>query len=287
MKSLIDAALECAKRGYFLFPAKFARKQKLGHTSAEKSNGYPWGYTKDEKEIREYWWQWPHAAIGLPTGAVNGLFVIDVDTPDGHDHDGRESLIWLEVQHGALPPTRMAESPTGSRHYYFKQPPDLAIPCSASKLGPGIDVRGDGGFVIAPPSVRPKRGEYTWINHVAIADAPRWLLDLVLARPLVRKAITLDPKLRAMMLQDAGKGVSLRPEDNPPVYAPMSAADLELEIRVALSVIPSDRYDLWYKIGAAIYAALGDAGYAVFDEWSASPSDGRTIALKVVSARRS
>lgn len=58
------------------------------------------------------------------------------------------------------------------------------------------------------------------------------------------------------------------PEDNPPVYATMSAEDLELLIRVALSVIPSDDYDLWYRIGAAIYAALGEAGYAAFDEWS-------------------
>lgn len=268
MKGLVAAALDHAKRGYFVFPAKFAGQQKLGHTSADQSNGNPWGFTKNPDEIREYWRRWPGAAIGLPTGAANGLFVIDVDTPDGHDHDGRESLIRLEVQHGALPRTRMAESPTGSRHYYFKQPPDITIPCSASKLGPGIDVRGDGGFVIAPPSVRPKRGEYRWINHALIADAPRWLLDLVAVRRHVLKAIVLDPKLRAILLKDAGKGVSFRPEDNPPVYAPISAEDLELKIKVALSVIPSDDYDLWYRVGAAIYDGLGDAGYVLFDEWS-------------------
>jgi hypothetical protein len=77
-----------------------------------------------------------------------------------------------------------------------------------------------------------------------------------------------DPVLAAMMKADSGRGVSLRPEDNPPVYAPMSAENLELEIRVALSVVPSDDYDLWYRIGAAIYDGLGDAGYALFDEWS-------------------
>jgi Primase C terminal 2 (PriCT-2) len=74
-----------------------------------------------------------------------------------------------------------------------------------------------------------------------------------------------DPVLAAMMEADAGKGVSTDPADN---YAPMSAEDLEVKIRVALSVIPSDDYDLWFLIGAAIYAALGDAGYALFDEWS-------------------
>jgi Primase C terminal 2 (PriCT-2) len=71
-----------------------------------------------------------------------------------------------------------------------------------------------------------------------------------------------------MMRADSGMGNSSLPEDNPPVYPPMSAEELELEIRVALSVIPSDGYDLWYRIGAAIHDGLGDAGYALFDEWS-------------------
>lgn len=280
MKGLISAALDYAKHGSFVFPAKFVGKKKLGQTSAEKSNGNLWGFTNNPDEIRQYWRRWPGAAIGLPTGAVNGLFVVDVDTPDGHDHDGRESLIRLEVQHGALPRTSMAESPTGSRHYYFKQPPDVTIPCSASKLGPGIDVRGDGGFVIAPPSVRPDHGEYRWINQVPVADAPNWLLDLVAAKRHALKAVVLDPKLRAILLQDAGNGVSLRPEDNPPVYAPMSAEDLELKMRVALSVISSDDYDLWYRIGAAIYDGLGDAGYALFDEWSRGSSKYETRACE-------
>ncbi len=70
-----------------------------------------------------------------------------------------------------------------------------------------------------------------------------------------------DPVLAAMMEADAGKGLSTDPAD----YFP-DDPDPELKIRVALSVVPSDDYDVWYRIGAAIYAALGDAGYAVFDE---------------------
>lgn len=270
MKSLLDAALDYAKRGYFVFPAKFAEKQKLGHTSAEKSNGNPWGATKDPHEIRSYWRRWPRAAIGLPTGAVNGFFVIDVDTPEGHDHDGNESLIKLTVQHGSLTWTRMAETPTGSTHYYFKQPPGILIPSSASKLGPSIDVRGDGGFIMAPPSIRPGRGEYAWINHVAITEAPKWLTDLVAARPHVLQAVDLDPELLAMIEADSGKGLATD-EDNVP-YAPMSAEDLGIKVRVALSVVPSDEYDLWYRIGAAIFDGLGHVGYPVFDEWSRESS---------------
>ena len=71
----------------------------------------------------------------------------------------------------------------------------------------------------------------------------------------------------AMMEADAGKGLSTDPDD----YFP-DDADPELKIRVALSVIPSDDYEVWYRVGAAIYAVLGDAGYAVFDEWSRGSS---------------
>jgi hypothetical protein len=252
MKDVHEAALDYAKRGHFVFPAKFAGRQKLGHTSAEKSNGNPWGYTKDPEEIREYWRRWPHAAIGLPTGAVNGMFVIDVDTLEGHDHDGNESLDKLQMEHGDLTWTRVAESPTGSKHYYFKQPPGTVIPSTASKLGPGIDVRGDGGFVMAAPSVRPGRGEYAWINHVAIAHAPRWLLDLVTARPRVLQTGDFDHELQAMIEADSGKGVPIDPGDNA-FSAPISAEEFELKIRVALSVVPSDEYDVWYRIGAAAW----------------------------------
>jgi bifunctional DNA primase/polymerase-like protein/primase-like protein len=265
--AMLAAALSYAKRGLFVFPAKFAGKQKLGHTSAEKSNGNPWGYTKDPDEIRAYWQRWPHAAIGLPTGAVNGLLVLDIDTKaGGHEHDGRETLRALEIKHGTLPHTRRASTATGGMHILMRPPPGVAIPNSAGKLGPGIDVRADGGFIIAPPSIRPGRGAYAWINHVRIADAPSWLVDLLTKDQKPPVALPSSECIEAM-LQVSGRGVSLDPHDNIS-YAPMSADDLELEIRVALSVVPSDEYDLWWRIGAAIFDGLGDSGYALFDEWS-------------------
>jgi hypothetical protein len=76
-----------------------------------------------------------------------------------------------------------------------------------------------------------------------------------------------DPVLAAMIRADAGKGLSTDPDD----YFPDDPHP-ELKIRVALSVIPSDEYDVWYRIGAAIHDALGDAGYTVFDEWSRESS---------------
>jgi hypothetical protein len=100
------------------------------------------------------------------------------------------------------------------------------------------------------------------------------IFDDVVARQHVRQpperqnrtpvtALAYEPAVAAMMEADAGKGLSTDPDD----YFP-DDPDPELKIWVALSVVPSDDYDVWYRIGAAIYAALGDAGYALFDEWS-------------------
>jgi hypothetical protein len=100
--------------------------------------------------------------------------VVEADTLEGHAVDGIASVKQLEAEHGELPETLMAESPSGSQHRYFKWPAGVSIRNSASKIAPGVDVRGDGGMVIAPPSVKPGKGEYRWVNAHDIADAPEW-----------------------------------------------------------------------------------------------------------------
>ena len=102
----------------------------------------------------------------------------------------------------------MAISPSGSVHYYFNWPEGASIKNSASKITPGIDVRGDRGIVIAPPSVTAK-GNYSWLNDTPLADAPGWLIDLASARkrkPSDRpdNLTTHAPKGAA---EHAGKGV--------------------------------------------------------------------------------
>jgi hypothetical protein len=84
----------------------------------------------------------------------------------------------LEEQHGKLPQTLMAVSPSGSVHYYFNYPDGEVKIITASNVAPGIDVRGEGGMVIGPPT-RRSSGQYRWLNDCEIADAPQWLIDLV------------------------------------------------------------------------------------------------------------
>jgi putative DNA primase/helicase len=122
------------------------------------------GATSDAAQIKRDWARWPDANIGIATGPESGFWVVEADTLEGHDVDGVASLKQLEAEHGALPETLTAESPSGSQHRYFKWRAGVTIQNSASKIAPGVDVRGDGGMVIAPPSVKPGKGAYRWLN---------------------------------------------------------------------------------------------------------------------------
>jgi hypothetical protein len=176
---MVDHALHYANHGWHVFPAPIGTKKS--HKKAERSDGRKWGMTIDPVEIKRDFKFWHDANIGIVTGAVSDIFVVEVDTKEGHDVDGIASMAALEAEHGPLPKTRRAISPSGSIHYYFRHP-GFAIKNSASVIGPGIDVRGDGGMVISPPSVKPSFGVYRWEDEFApIADCPQWLLDRIAA----------------------------------------------------------------------------------------------------------
>lgn len=126
----------------------------------------------DEETIRSWWDRWPDASMGIVTGAVSGLIVLDIDGPDG-----MESLKKYNLH---LPPTPTAQTGGGGLHYFFKHP---GYPCkNFTKKYPGIDFRGDGGYVVAPPSLHPSGNYYRWLItpwEEEPADAPAWLLDLI------------------------------------------------------------------------------------------------------------
>jgi putative DNA primase/helicase len=139
--------------------------------------------TKDEASIRATWTSRPDANVGVATGAVSSIFVLDVDP----QHGGEESFAKLVAEHGALPATRTVKTGGGGRHYYFKHPGGK-VRNSVKKLGAGLDVRGDGGYVVAPPSNHKSDGTYEWLDERDPADAPAWLLALVVAPPEAKTA---------------------------------------------------------------------------------------------------
>src|SRR5262249_18137281 len=127
--------------------------------------------TTDEETIVRWWQHIPDANIGIATGEPSGIFVIDVD-----GIDAEAELRKLEAQHGTLPASVEAITARG-RHIYFRMPA-TDVRNSTGKIAAGVDVRGTGGFVIAPPSSHPSGRRYAWSVDCAsaIADAPAWLL---------------------------------------------------------------------------------------------------------------
>lgn len=112
----------------------------------------------------------PDHGIGLATGERSGIFVLDLDLKDG-----KNGLAALEAL-GPVPQTLVVQTPTGGFHLYFTHP-GFRVRNSVSALGPGIDVRGDGGYVVMPPSRHKNGGQYSWANEgQEIAEAPAWLL---------------------------------------------------------------------------------------------------------------
>lgn len=136
-------------------------------------------------EFRDWFNRWPDAGIGIVTGPVSGLAVLDVDL----GHGGDETLAELERCHGKLPETVEAITGGGGRHLYFRYP-DQALP-SRVGIAPGLDVRADGGLVVAPPSLHPSGRRYAWeVSHdpddLAPAAMPGWLRELALGSGAAR-----------------------------------------------------------------------------------------------------
>lgn len=134
--------------------------------------------TADTKLVQ--WWASTDRGVAIATGEESGIFVLDVDVAG--DKAGDETLAELCAVHGELPPTRTSLTGSGGVHYLFRWPEGGDIRNSAgTRLGPGLDVRGEGGFIVAPPSIHPNGRAYEWDagEPDEVADAPDWLLELL------------------------------------------------------------------------------------------------------------
>ena len=160
-----DCALSYAALGQPVFPTK---PDKSPYTARGFKEA-----TTNEATIREWWEKHPDAGIGIPTGKASGLLVLDRDDR----HGGDASLSALVARHGDLPPTQQASTPSGGAHYVFKYPTDVHVGNSAGKLGRGLDVRGEGGYIVAPGCDLARR----WENALDPADPPEWMIDALLS----------------------------------------------------------------------------------------------------------
>src|SRR5262249_49624550 len=173
MPSELEAALDYARHGIPVFPTNALNKKPL------TPNGFK-DASADEARIRDWWRRWPNAMVAAPTGSASGMWVIDLDLDPVKKVDGMATLAQLIAQHGAIPKTLMTITPRGGRHLIFAWDSKVVIRNSAGKIGPGIDVRGDGGYVCLPPSRNANGGLYQWDPDGAqeAVAAPDWVVEL-------------------------------------------------------------------------------------------------------------
>jgi hypothetical protein len=129
--------------------------------------------TTEESQIREWWEQHPSAGVAVACGPDSGIWVLDVDLPDGP-----KQLRALEVKNQSLPETLCQRTGSGGVQYIFKWN-GHEIRNSASKVGKDLDVRGAGGYVVLPPSIHPTGNEYQWLRKSMPGHAPSWLYGLI------------------------------------------------------------------------------------------------------------
>lgn len=134
----------------------------------------------DTVQIERWATRWPHSNIAIVTGAGSGIVVLDVD-----GEEGETSLANLEDEYGALPRAVSVATGGGGRHLIFRHPGGK-VPNSSGRLGTKLDVRGDGGYIVVPPSNHISGNSYRWIvspQEMTPAELPAWLVERMNEKP--------------------------------------------------------------------------------------------------------
>jgi hypothetical protein len=249
-EALASAAFRYTLRGLHVFPVAMGAKVPMAG-----SNGFK-DANRDPDVARARWRRWPMANIAATTGGASGFWVLDVDV----QYDGHLSLADLEAKRGPLPATIEAATPSGGRHLYWRWPaegPEIRNSCS--RIGAGLDVRGEGGSIVLPPSRLADGRGYHWVKNGAgaFADAPVWLAELVLPPP--------------------------PPPDRPTTKAPPAATEHYVASAAASELAELERAAEGRRNVALNRAAFCLAGFvlagALPEDWTKAQLEARAVAL--------
>lgn len=273
-KSMKEWALYYASLGLAVFPVKPHGKAPLTEHGCKDAS---W----EEAQIERWWARWPSAGIGIATGeASGGLLVIDLDVDEDKGIDGRESLRRWEMAHGPLPGnTWLSITGRGGYHYFYQVNRETK---NRAGLYEGVDVRGDGGYIVAPPSIHPNGRAYEWEQGpedtpLAEADARVWAFlaggdksqraegqgggqsfeapEQIPEGQRVQTLVRLLCSQQAKGLSDGAIRAAVRAENEAKCVPPLTDAELEKEVFPALSR---------YEKGTAPYAARYDSATGSF-----------------------
>lgn len=240
--SIIDGSCGCGTPGCAT-PGKHPHRA-LAHNGLHNAS-------KFAAHVERWWSQAPDCNIAIRTGQASGLIVIDLDD---RPHDGRDgAATWrrliAEHANGVHPDTVEALTGGGGRHVYFRAPDDVLIATTKDALGAGVEVKAEGGYVVAPPSRHASGRDYAWElsshpDDTPVAPMPPWLLSL--CRTRAPRADVTVARLPATM-------------------SPLEV----VELRSALACLSSDDRDDWVAMGMALHSTGDDDhGFALWDAWS-------------------
>jgi Bifunctional DNA primase/polymerase, N-terminal len=258
-------ALDYAAKGWLVFPCRPGSKTPATRRGFKDA-------TTNPATIRRWWLANPDYNIGIATGVASGIWILDIDGTTGvatlHD---------LESRYGPLPATLCSITGRG-RHLWFKA--DSPIQSSAGRVGDGLDVRGEGGYVLAPPSIHPDGPTYRWDNDLPPALTPGWLLELARRRAIVtiseRALATLPPR--------------------PATAGVYGQAALDAEIAALASAVPGTRNHALNRASFSLYQlvaggelAAGDVRARLIDAAHANglmsdPADGPVSVNKTIAS---
>jgi putative DNA primase/helicase len=175
-----------AGRSWRLFPVKAKEKLPL-------VKGWPEAATSDIAQLEVWAHHYPACNWGLATGTASGLFVVDLD--------GDTGLGWLKarIDDGLDWPESWAVKTARGFHCYFEWPAGKTIRNSAGKLAAGVDIRGQNGYVLVPPSTHPTGTRYQTVNESCpVVPAPAWLLAVLLEPPAKSPKMKVEPKFNCL-----------------------------------------------------------------------------------------
>ena len=264
---MLDAALTYAACGYPIFPLDISTKRPIPRRDPDPTGEYPDGIpgtggvykaTCNPLIIRAWWKKHPTALIGLPMGERSGVWCVDIDTPEDHVDGVKawEDIVWKHAtwKYGKHPrhnikvryvpvvlTTREHRSATGGPHLIFRWDPEQPIGCSKGDLPDGISVKGQGGYIVVPPSIRKGRA-YTVYRDRNPSLAPAWLIKLI------------------------------KPKRTEPWTGPEQVTAAFDELGDAMRFIRNNDldWDEWTAIALALFAATdgSEQGFTLFDAFS-------------------
>lgn len=280
---MLAAALAYAARGWPVLPL-CGKLPRTAHGLHDAST--------DAACVREWWRRWPDSNVGIRTGVESGLVVLDVDPR----HGGLKTLASLEAKHGRLPWTWRVLTGGGGHHHYFRHPGEK-VGNSAGTLGDGLDIRADGGYVVAPPSAHESGNPYKVTREHELADLTGWLLSDTRTRrngPAKVAEVIPEGQRRAAMLSVAGKlkRIGVTGEEILPTLRKLNERcvppldERELESVALKSTIVTDLETAIRTVREVAPLPLDDV-LATFRRWLHLPDPGALyVALATVVANR-